>query len=273
MLQIPTTKLSNGVEVPVIGLGVYQSDNMTQQAVLWALEAGYRLIDAATLYGNEKEVGEAIRASGLRREEIFVTTKMWDTDQIAHTQRDALQRSLDLLGLDYVDLYLLHWPVPGYFQESWSVVEQCYEEGLTRAIGVSNFEIRHLEALASRNMTLPAVNQIELHPGFQQKTMKPYCEERNIAIEAWSPLGGEKYLFIKHPVICAIAEKHGRTPAQVLIRWHLQFGNIVIPKSIRKERIIENANVFDFTLDAQDMADIAALDTNARSYWSPDRWD
>jgi len=272
MLQIPTTKLSNGVEVPVIGLGVYQSDNMTQQAVLWALEAGYRLIDAATLYGNEKEVGEAIRASGLRREEIFVTTKMWDTDQIAHTQRDALQRSLDLLGLDYVDLYLLHWPVPGYFQESWSVVEQCYEEGLTRAIGVSNFFEHHLDTLISSARIMPMVDQFECHPYNTKTSLRSYCAQRNIQCQAWSPL--QQGVLLQDPTLLRLAEKYGKSTAQIILRWDVQNGVVPVPKSVHKERISSNADIFDFALTDEEMAainllnqDKARLDPDTRKYF------
>ena len=185
---------------------------------------------------------------------------------------EGVESSLAALKTDYIDLYLLHWPVTN-FADAWRTLMKYYEQGALRAIGVSNFQVRHLQKLEAEGLVLPAVNQIELHPSFQQRELKPYCEERNIRIEAWSPLGGRDFLLIDRPEIQKIAKKHGKTGAQVIIRWHLDTGNIVIPKSVKKNRIVENAQVFDFHLDAEDLATIAAMDTNQRSYWSPDRWD
>ena len=274
MLDYQMITLNNGVEIPQFGLGVFRSEvgTETSDAVRWALEAGYRHIDTAMMYRNEADVARGIRESGVPRDEIFITSKLAVQSIADRKFEEGVESSLAALKTDYIDLYLLHWPVTN-FADAWRTLMKYYEKGALRAIGVSNFQVRHLQKLEAEGLALPAVNQIELHPSFQQRELKPYCEERNIRIEAWSPLGGRDFLLIDRPEIQKIAKKHGKTGAQVIIRWHLDTGNIVIPKSVKKNRIVENAQVFDFHLDAEDLAAIAAMDTNQRSYWSPDRWD
>lgn len=274
MLDYQMITLNNGVEIPQFGLGVFRSEvgTETSDAVRWALEAGYRHIDTAMMYRNEADVARGIRESGVPRNEIFITSKLAVQSIADRKFEEGVESSLAALKTDYIDLYLLHWPVTN-FADAWRTLMKYYEQGALRAIGVSNFQVRHLQKLEAEGLALPAVNQIELHPSFQQRELKPYCEERNIRIEAWSPLGGRDFLLIDRPEIQKIAKKHGKTGAQVIIRWHLDTGNIVIPKSVKKNRIVENAQVFDFHLDAEDLAAIAAMDTNQRSYWSPDRWD
>lgn len=273
MLNCPDIKLNNGVTIPAFGLGVFRAEpgQSTADAVAWALEAGYRHIDTAAAYKNEQDVAEGIAKSGVKREDIFITTKLSTQDIEAKNAVEGFETTLKKLKTDYIDLYLLHWPVPNYV-EAWEALMKFYEEKRIRAIGVSNFQLRHLQQLESLGLTKPAANQIELHPGFQQREVKPYCEERGIVIEAWSPLGGQGNLFINEPVLVEMGKKYGKTAAQVIIRWHLQIGNVVIPKSVKKERIIENADVFNFEIDAEDMAKIAAMDTNQRIYWDPDRF-
>lgn len=267
-------KFNNGVEIPQFGLGVFRSQpgEETAKAVEMALEAGYRHIDTAAMYRNEADVAEGIAASGVKREDIFITTKLANRDIEALKGDEGLAQSLENLKTDYIDLYLIHWPVPG-FMDAWEKMIRAYEDKKIRAIGVSNFQFRHLEAIEKAGLMKPVTNQIELHPLFQQPDLKAYCEERDILIEAWSPIGGSEHLCINDPPILKIAKKHGKTGAQVVIRWHIQIGNIVIPKSVRKERIIENADIFDFELDAEDMAAIKAMDTGERLYWSPDRYE
>ena len=274
MLDYQMITLNNGVEIPQFGLGVFRSEvgTETSDAVRWALEAGYRHIDTAMMYRNEADVARGIRESGVPRNEIFITSKLAVQSIADRKFEEGVESSLAALKTDYIDLYLLHWPVTN-FADAWRTLMKYYEQGALRAIGVSNFQVRHLQKLEAEGLALPAVNQIELHPSFQQRELKPYCEERNIRIEAWSPLGGRDFLLIDRPEIQKIAKKHGKTGAQVIIRWHLDTGNIVIPKSVKKNRIVETAQVFDFHLDAEDLAAIAAMDTNQRSYWSPDRWD
>jgi diketogulonate reductase-like aldo/keto reductase len=246
-----TVQLNNGLRMPALGFGVWQMSAgvETEQAVLWALEAGYRLIDTAKFYGNEASVGNAVRKSGIAREEIFVTTKLWPTDFFR--VRAAFQKSLDTLGLAYIDLYLIHWPIPLVKSRLWKDFEKIYAEGWVRSIGVSNYSIEQLEALASTAATPPAVNQVLFHPFSYKKRLLDYCKSKNIVLEAYSPLvRGRKF---SNPVLTGIARKYGRTPAQILIRWSLQHGLIPIPKSSRKERIIENASVFDFLIEDDDM--------------------
>lgn len=274
MLAYQMISLHNGVKIPEFGLGVFRSEvgTETSDAVRWALEAGYRHIDTAMMYRNEADVARGIRESGVPREDIFITSKLAVQSIADRKFEEGVESSLKALDTDYIDLYLLHWPVTN-FADAWRTLMKYYEKGILRAIGVSNFQIRHLQKLEAEGLALPTVNQIELHPSFQERELKAYCEERKIRIEAWSPLGGRDHLLIDRPEIQKIAKKHGKTGAQVLIRWHLDTGNIVIPKSVKQNRIIENAQVFDFHLDAEDLAEIAAMDTNKRSYWSPDRWD
>ncbi|MDH6223713.1 MULTISPECIES: aldo/keto reductase [Streptomyces] len=264
--KVPPIVLNNGVEMPQLGFGVWQiPDDEAERAVATALEAGYRSIDTAAVYGNEQGTGRAVAASGIPREEIFVTTKLWNSDQGYDSTLRAFDTSLKKLGLDYVDLYLIHWPRPrrGAFVETYKAFEKLHSDGLIRAIGVSNFLPEHLRTLLDATSVIPAVNQIELHPYLQQGEAREFHAEQGIATEAWSPLGSGKGL-LEVPAIVAIAQKHGRTPAQVVLRWHLQTGNIVIPKSVTPSRIKENIEVFDFSLDDEDLAAIRALDEGRR---------
>lgn len=259
-----TITLNNQVEIPQLGLGVFKSPpgEETYNAVRWALEAGYRHIDTAKIYGNEASVGKAIRDSGVVREDIFITTKLWNQDMREDRQEEAFHESLRFLGLEYVDLYLIHWPVAEKFVESWRLMEEFYKDGLTRAIGVSNFNPHHLDTLLETAQIVPALNQIELHPFLLQQDVTQYFRDRGIAIEAWSPLGRGRLL--DSPVIKEIAARYDKTTAQVILRWHLQHGNIVIPKSIHKDRIISNADLYAFALTPEDMSAIDAMNQNLR---------
>nr|WP_225320527.1 aldo/keto reductase [Streptomyces luteolifulvus] len=252
--------------MPQLGFGVWQvPDDEAERAVATALETGYRSIDTAAIYGNEEGTGKAVAASGIPREDIFVTTKLWNSDQGYDSTLRAFDASLDKLGLEYVDLYLIHWPVPSKdkYVDTYKAFEKLLADGRARAIGVSNFLPEHLERLIGETSVIPAVNQIELHPRLQQLAAREYHAEQGIATEAWSPLGSGKGL-LEVPAIVAIAQKHGRSPAQVMLRWHLQLGNIVIPKSVTPSRIKENIEVFDFSLDAEDLAAISALNEERR---------
>lgn len=273
--KVPPIILNNGVEMPQLGFGVWQvPDDEAERAVATALEAGYRSIDTAAIYGNEEGTGRAIGASGLPREELFVTTKLWNGDQGYDSTLRAFDVSLDKLGLDHVDLYLIHWPLPskGLFVDTYKAFEKLYSDGRIKAIGVSNFLPEHLERLIGETSVVPAVNQIELHPHLQQHAAREFHAERGIATEAWSPLGSGKGL-LEVPAIVAIARKHNRTPAQVVLRWHLQLGNVVIPKSVTPSRIAENIDVFDFTLDTEDLAAISALNEDRRLGPDPATFD
>ncbi|MEU1303897.1 aldo/keto reductase [Streptomyces shenzhenensis] len=264
--KVPPIILNNGVEMPQLGFGVWQvPDDEAERAVATALEAGYRSIDTAALYGNEAGTGRAVAASGLPREDIFVTTKLDNGDQGYDATLRAFDASLAKLGLDYVDLYLIHWPLParGTYIDSYKAFEKLYGDGRVRAIGVSNFLPEHLERLIAETSVIPAVNQIELHPHLQQHAAREYHAEQGIATEAWSPLGQGKGL-LEVPAIVAIAQKHNRTPAQVVLRWHVQLGTVVIPKSVTPSRIRENIEVFDFSLDTEDLAAISALNEDRR---------
>lgn len=267
MADQPYLKLNNGVSMPQIGLGVWQaSDDEAEQAVSWALDAGYRLIDTAAAYGNEAGVGKAVRKSSIDRSEIFVTTKLWNADQGYDSTLQAFEKSMDRLKLDYVDLYLIHWPMPAHprYLETWKAFTKLYNEKRIRAIGVSNFMPDHLQDLITKSDVVPVVNQIELHPYLQQHELRDYCQEHDIKIESWSPIGGHRGNVLEDPVVVEIAQKHGKSPAQIIISWHLQNGLVVIPKSVHKERIEENFDVFDFELDEQDMAALGALDRGTR---------
>lgn len=266
MSKVPPIILNNGVEMPQLGFGVWQvPDDEATQAVGTALEAGYRSIDTAAIYGNEEGTGRALAASGIAREELFVTTKLWNGEQGYDSTLRAFDASLDKLGLDHVDLYLIHWPMPAKdtYVDTFKAFEKIYADGRARAIGVSNFLPEHLERLLDATSVIPAVNQIELHPQLQQRASRAFHEEQGIATEAWSPLGQGKGL-LEVPAIVAIAQKHGRTPAQVVLRWHIQTGNVVIPKSVTPSRIKENLDVFGFELDTEDMAAISALNEDRR---------
>ncbi|MEU8621602.1 aldo/keto reductase [Streptomyces sp. NPDC048623] len=268
---VPTVKLNNGVEIPQLGFGVFQvADDATTAAVSSALEAGYRSIDTAAIYGNEAGVGRALATSGIAREELFVTTKLWNADQGYDAALRAFDDSLAKLGLDYVDLYLIHWPTPArdLYRDSWRALERLAEEGRIRAAGVSNFQPKHLRRLMDGATLTPVVNQIELHPALQQSELRAFHGEHRIATEAWSPLAQGAVL--DDPAIVAIAAAHGKSPAQVVIRWHLQLGNIVIPKSVTPARIRANFDVFDFVLSDEELAAIAGLDRGLRTGPHPD---
>ncbi|MGW0022108.1 aldo/keto reductase [Rhodococcus sp. NPDC003382] len=271
---IPTVKLNNDVEIPQLGFGVFQvPHDATTAAVTAALQAGYRSIDTAAIYGNETGVGRALAASDVPREELFVTTKVWNADQGYDATLRAFDASLANLGLDYLDLYLIHWPTParGLYPDSWRALERLAEEGRIRAAGVSNFQPTHLQRLLNDSALTPAVNQIELHPGLQQAELRAFHTKHDIATEAWSPLAQGAVL--DDPAIAAIARRTGRSPAQVVLRWHLQLGNIVIPKSVTPARIRQNLDVFDFRLSDTDMAAITAADRNLRTGPHPDEFN
>jgi 2,5-diketo-D-gluconate reductase A len=260
--SVPNITLNNGVTMPQLGFGVWQvPDDQTAQAVSHALAAGYRSIDTAAVYRNEEGTGRGLAASGLPRDELFVTTKVWNSDQGHDSTLRAFDTSLAKLGLDYVDLYLIHWPLASLdrYVDTWKALEKIYADGRARAIGVSNFKPAHLRRLAEATDVVPAVNQIELHPNFPQAEARAVHAGQGIATEAWSPLGQGKGL-LDDPKLAKLAEKHGKTPAQVVLRWHLQIGNVVIPKSATPSRIRENIDVFDFELGSEEMDEITALD-------------
>lgn len=266
-----TARLNNGVEIPWIGLGVFRSHagEETQQAVRWALEAGYRHIDTARIYGNEHDVGAAIRSSGIPRQEIFVTTKLWNEDHGYRRALQAVDESLHRLGLDYIDLYLIHWPVEGLRLETWQAMEAILKAGKARAVGVSNYMLRHMQELLDNCEVLPAVNQIELSPfNFQSRAdLVALCRERGVALEAYSPL--TKAAKLQDPVVRSIAAQHGKSPAQVLIRYAIDKDVVVLPKSSHRERIRENANVFDFQLTPENLATLDALNEGLITGWDP----
>ncbi len=265
----PVAKLNNGVMIPRLGLGVYQSPpgQVTQKAVEYALKIGYRHIDTARIYNNESDVGTAIRKSGVKREDVFITTKLWNSDHGYESALHACDESLRRLGLKYLDLYLIHWPVPEVRNESWQALMQLLKDGKCRSIGVSNYTIQHLTDLLEDTDVIPMVNQVEFSPFLYQKQLLDYCEKNKIQLEAYSPLTqGAK---LNHPKIQQIAKKHNKTPAQVLIRWGLQHNLVTIPKSVREERIKENSQVFDYNLTTEDMRILDSLDENFRNSWDP----
>ncbi|WP_322982782.1 aldo/keto reductase [Streptomyces sp. S584] len=266
MSQAPTITLNNGLEMPQLGFGVWQvPDDEATAAVTTALEAGYRSIDTAAIYGNEAGTGKALATTDVPREELFVTTKLWNSEQGHDSTLRAFDASLDKLGLEYVDLYLIHWPVPAKdaYVDTYKAFERILADGRAKSIGVSNFLPEHLERLLGETSVVPAVNQIELHPQLQQAEARAFHAEHGIVTEAWSPLGSGKGL-LEVPTVVAVARKHGRSPAQVVLRWHLQTGHVVIPKSVTPSRIAENIDVFGFELDADDLAAFAALDEGKR---------
>jgi 2,5-diketo-D-gluconate reductase A len=269
--QIPSLPLGPNEQIPQLGFGVFQVPaKETEQPVAEALAAGYRHIDTAAAYRNEGPVGQAIRSSGLARDEIFVTTKCWNDHQGYDQAKRACHASRERLELDHLDLYLIHWPVPAHdkYVETWKAFIELQAEGLVRSIGVSNFQPEHLERLIAETGVTPAINQVELHPHFQQVGLRREHERLGILTEAWSPLG--QGLELEDPAIVEIAREHGRTPAQTIIRWHLQLGNVVIPKSVTPERIVENLDVFDFELSDEQMAAIESLDAGTRIGPDPD---
>jgi 2,5-diketo-D-gluconate reductase A len=259
--------LNTGDQIPQLGLGVFKvDDEVCEQIVLDALEVGYRHIDTAMIYRNEAAVGRAIAKSGIARDELFVTTKLWNSDQGATATPEALATSLELLGLEYVDLYLIHWPAPlrDEYVASWLALEELHHQGLAKAIGVSNFEPEHLERVLDEGNIVPAINQVELHPAFQQRKLRGFQEPRGIITEAWGPLGQGKYELSELPGLTEIAEAHGKSIQQIVLRWHLQEGVVVFPKTVRKERMIENLSVFDFELSPEEMTALAAMDADRR---------
>ncbi len=268
-----TVTLNNGVNMPYFGLGVFLAPEgeTTINAIHWALEAGYRHIDTATLYENEKSVGDAIRTSGIKREKIFVTTKVWNSDQGYEKTMKAFDASLKKLQTDYIDLYLVHWPVKGKFIETWKTLEDIYSRGLVKAIGVSNFKQHQLETLFENTEIMPMVNQVEYHPYLLQSSLHRFCEKHNIQFEAWSPLMQGKVFDI--PELQKLALKYDKSIAQLVLRWNLQKGVVTIPKSVKNERIISNADIFDFSISEDDMQRIDALDRNSRVGADPDNFD
>jgi 2,5-diketo-D-gluconate reductase A len=271
MPAVPMIELNNGIAMPQVGFGVFQiPESDTVQAVTSALEAGYRSIDTAAAYGNEAGVGTALKAAGIPRDELFITTKLWNSDQGYDNTLRAFDASLGRLGLDQLDLYLIHWPTPRHekYLDTWRALEKIYAEGRVRAIGVSNFLPEHLRAVAELGGTVPAVNQIEVHPALQQRDAQDANRELGVVTEAWSPLAQAGVL--NDPAVVAIAEAHGRTPAQVVLRWHVQQGRVIIPKSVTPSRIRENLDLFDFELTAEQMAAVDALESDGRTGPHPD---
>jgi methylglyoxal/glyoxal reductase len=265
-----TITLHNGVKMPQLGFGVFKvkNGNETVESVKKAVEVGYRAIDTAAIYENEEGVGQVIRECGVPREELFITSKVWNTEQGYETTLKAFEDSLNRLGLEYLDLYLIHWPGKDKYLETWRALEKLYKDGRVKSIGVSNFHVHHLENLLANSEVKPVVNQIELHPLLTQVEIRDYCAKHEIKVESWSPLGRGNLL--EEPTINHIAKKHGKSPAQVLIRWHLQHDLVVIPKSITPSRIKENAQVFDFSLSLNEMNQIDALNKNERFGSNPD---
>jgi len=281
MTKSPRLTLNNGIEMPTLGLGVLDRSALekTAAAVQCAIENGYRLIDTAAAYGNERQVGDGIRASGVDRSELFITTKLWMANYGYESALHAFDVSQRKLGLDYIDLYLLHWPMPSNFEatiEAYRAAEELLRDGRVRAIGVSNFKPAHLNALIEKTDVVPAVNQIELHPLFIQRETRDANARLHIASESWSPLGRSVRGAsdpLSHPSIAALATKYRKTPAQIVLRWHLDHGLVTIPKSFQPHRITENIDVFDFALSADDVAMIDAMDKGHRGGPDPDKFD
>lgn len=270
-LTIKSTKtLHNGVEMPRFGLGVFKMTDKQAavEAMLAAIKAGYPAIDTAAIYDNEREVGEAVRASGAKREDLFITSKVWNTDQGYDNTLRAFEASLERLGFDYLDLYLTHWAMPDTYEETYRAIQRLYDEKLVRSIGVSNHQQHHLEKILATAHTKPMVNQIELHPQLTQEPLRQFCADNEIAVTSWSPLARGRLL--DNPVLAKIGENYGKSIAQVIIRWHLQHDLIVIPKSIQPERILENADVFNFALTAEEMSMIDGLNQDWRTGTHPD---
>lgn len=274
MTEVPTIALNNGVLIPQLGFGTYQiTPEEAKQATLDALEVGYRHIDTAEMYGNEKQVGEAVAASGIDRAEIFVTSKLNNGFHARDAALTAFDGTLDALGFDYLDLFLIHWPLPtiGDFVETWKAMQEMYESGRVKAVGVSNFQAAHLKRLFDETSIVPAVNQIEVHPYLVQESLRAFDAAHGIATEAWSPIAQGKVL--DDEVIGSIAEKLGKTAAQVTLRWHIQRDDIIFPKSVTRSRVEENFAIFDFELSDDDMDSITELDRNERTGPDPDTFD
>jgi len=274
MTVVPTITLNNGVEIPQLGFGVFQIEPAkTKDATLAALEVGYRHIDTAEMYGNEKEVGEAVRASKIDRDDIFVTSKLNNGFHAYDEALTAFDQTLKDLAFDYLDLFLVHWPLPGVgdFVETWKAMEEIYSSGRVKAVGVSNFNPHHLRRLHAETTVVPAVNQIEIHPYFGNEDVRAFDTEHGIATEAWSPIAQGKVL--DDATLVRIAESHGKTPAQVTLRWHVQRGDIVFPKSVTRSRVEENFDIFDFELSGTDMTDITALNKDERIGPDPDTFN
>ena len=265
--------LNNGQQLPRLGLGVYKVEqDIADSLIVKAIETGYRRIDTAAFYDNELEIGAGIRKSGVPREEIFVTTKIWKDGQGKANTADAIEESLDRLKLGYVDMLLIHWPHPAQdlYLETWEVFGEYLSTGRVRGIGVSNFEPAHLQKLIDNSNIVPAINQVELNPSYQQPELRAFNTEHGILTEAWSPIARGRDN--NHPTIVSLAQKHQRTAAQVILRWHIQLGNLVIPKTVNPDRLLENISVFDFELDQEDMAAIALMDTGVRTGLDPNNW-
>lgn len=264
--------LQNGVKMPQLGLGVWkaQDGEEVERAVEAAIQTGYRSIDTAAIYKNEDGVGRALARCGVPREELFITTKVWNSDQGYESTLAAFDESMRKLGLDYLDLYLIHWPVAGKYKETWKALETLHRDGKVRAIGVSNFQVHHLQDLLADSEITPMVNQVEFHPLLTQTELRTYCREHKIQLEAWSPLMQGN---LDHPVLTELAAAYGKSPAQIILRWDLQHGVVTIPKSVTPSRIAENADVFDFELKAEDMAKLDALNENRRFGPDPDNFD
>jgi 2,5-diketo-D-gluconate reductase A len=276
VVAVPDVLLNNGRKIPQFGFGVFQIKPAdTVEATLRALEAGYRHIDTAEMYGNEREVGEAIARSGIDRADVFVTSKLNNGFHRPDAARKAFDDTLTALGTDYVDLFLIHWPLPtrydGDFVSTWRTMEEFYRDGRARSIGVSNFQPHHLRRLREETETVPAVNQIEVHPYLTQPEVREFCAEQDIAVEAWSPIAQGKVL--DDQTITSLADKYGKSPAQVVLRWHIERGDIVFPKSVTPQRILENIDIFDFELDGEDVEAISALNRNERTGPDPDVFD
>jgi 2,5-diketo-D-gluconate reductase A len=275
LTAVPQITLNNGRSIPQLGFGVFQIEPKdTAEAVSTALRAGYRHIDTAEMYGNEREVGEAVAKSGLDRADIFVTSKLSNDAHLPEDARLAFELSLQELGFDYVDLFLIHWPLPtrydGDFVSTWKALEEFYRDGRARSIGVSNFQPHHLRRLHENTEVPPAVNQIEVHPFLTQDEVRGFCAEHGIAVEAWSPIG--QGLELDDPTIVSIAQRAGKTPAQVILRWHIQRGDIIFPKSVTPSRVKENFDIFDFELADGDVAEISALNKDQRTGPDPDKF-
>ncbi|MGM0846304.1 MAG: aldo/keto reductase [Bacillota bacterium] len=268
-----TFKLHNGVEIPYLGLGVYQMEEHEEavSAIKTAINLGYKSIDTASLYNNEESVGQAVKESGSGREDLFITSKVWNTDQGYDATLRAFEDSLKKLDMNYLDLYLIHWPVAEKYKDTWKALERLYDEGTVKAIGVSNFKEHHLEDLMTGSNEKPTINQVELHPRLSQQTLREYCHANGIAVEAWSPIARGKLL--KEPTLTHLARKYSKTPAQIILRWHLQNEVIIIPKTVHESRMKENSDIFDFSLTLEDMTQINSLNMNERFGADPDNFD